>query len=239
MGECVSLLSVRELRVVYGQIQATADVSFALEEGQVLALVGSNGAGKSSTLRAIMGLAPVAAGEIYLDSQPLRGVSCPDIVRRGIAYSPEGRRIFPTTSVQDNLRAGGYTRSRADTEATIREMHHVFPILEERAHQLAGSLSGGQQQMLAMARALMSRPRILLLDEPSLGLAPVMVEQIGKVVRDISCRGVAIVLAEQNARWAVTLATHVLVLENGRQVSYDTPEATLAKDRIGEAYLGG
>lgn len=232
------MLTLNEIHVAYGHIRATHGISFSADEGETVALIGSNGAGKSSTLKAIMGLANVAEGEIRFRGRSLRGLAAPDVVRLGIGFSPEGRRVFPQLTVQENLLAGGYTLDGHAMKSRLEWAYSHFPLLRERARQAAGSLSGGQQQMLAIARALMPNPRVLLLDEPSLGLAPVMVQHIGDIVREISREGISIILAEQNATWAMSLATNAVILELGRVVMQGPPSKLKNEPSIQRAYLG-
>jgi branched-chain amino acid transport system ATP-binding protein len=233
------LLEVRHLQVRYGQILGTGDVSLALEEGRSLALVGSNGAGKSSTLRAIVGLAPIHTGDILLDGWSIRGMATDRIVQLGIGLSPEGRRVFPQMTVADNLNVGGYHRSRPQTQERAAEIFEYFPRLKERARQLAGSLSGGEQQMLAIGRALMARPRLFLLDEPSLGLAPIVIERIGEILKMIQQRErVSIMLAEQNAAWALRIADDAVVLEMGVSQPTKPAREMLRDPEMRRAYLG-
>ena len=234
----MNMLTLNEVHAAYGHIRATHGISFVVGEGETVALIGSNGAGKSSTLKAIMGLASVAKGEIRLGDRSLRGLRAPDIVRLGIGFSPEGRRVFPQSTVHENLLAGGYTLGGRAMKSRLEWAYSHFPLLRERARQAAGSLSGGQQQMLAIARALMPKPKILLLDEPSLGLAPVMVQHIGDIVREISCEGISIILAEQNATWAMSLATNAVILELGRVVMQGPPSKLKNEPSIQRAYLG-
>jgi branched-chain amino acid transport system ATP-binding protein len=235
----MALLDVAGLEVRYGRIRGTSDVSFAVEVGEVVALIGSNGAGKSSTLKAILGMASFAGGRITFEGKPLAGARTSDLVRRGIAYSPEGRRVFPHLSVAENLRVGGYTRSAEEIGVRMEQVYGYFPRLKERARQLAGSLSGGEQQMLAIGRALMSRPRLFLLDEPSLGLAPIVVERIGDILIEVQEReGLAIVLAEQNAGWALGLAHRGVILELGRTILVGDAAAMMEDPNVRTAYLG-
>jgi len=233
------LLTVDRLEVRYGQIRGTHDVSFAIEKGETLALVGSNGAGKSSTLKAILGMAAYMEGEIRLDGTPLKHKKPSEIVRLGVGYSPEGRRVFPQMSVAENLRVGAFTRSRAETADRMAQIFDYFPRLKERASQQAGSLSGGEQQMLAIGRALMSHPRLFLLDEPSLGLAPVIVARIGELLREIQAReGLAVVLAEQNAHWALRVAHRAAIIELGRVTMTGPAQELAANADVRRAYLG-
>ena len=232
-------LRVDGVRVRYGSILGTDGISFELAPGETLALVGANGAGKSSTLKAILGMVSYLEGDVLLDGQSLKGLKPSEIVRRGISFSPEGRRVFPSLTVLENLRTGGYTRRRREQSETIERMFGYFPRLRERARQRAGSLSGGEQQMLAIGRALMSRPSIFLLDEPSLGLAPVIVERIGDILQEIQReQGLSILLAEQNSVWALSLAHRAVIVELGR-VTLTGAAAELAQDpEVRRAYLG-
>jgi len=235
----MALLSIRDLQVRYGGTYGTRQVSFDVAAGETLALVGSNGAGKSSTLKAIMGLVQDARGQILFDGQQIIGRKPSDIVRLGIGLSPEGRRVFPMLTVAENLRMGAFTRARDDQAERLDQILDVFPRLRERASQRASSLSGGEQQMLAIGRALMARPRLFLLDEPSLGLAPIIVTRIGEVLLEIQAReGIAVILAEQNADWAMQVATRAVILELGTTTA-DDDCATLRRDpRVQAAYLG-
>jgi branched-chain amino acid transport system ATP-binding protein len=235
----MALLSIKDLQVRYGVTLGTRQVTFDIAAGETVALIGSNGAGKSSTLKAIMGLVQNTRGQITLDGQEIAGRKPSEIVRLGIGLSPEGRRVFPTLSVLENLCMGAFTRSRADQTERLEQMLDAFPRLRERASQRASSLSGGEQQMLAIGRALMARPRLFLLDEPSLGLAPIIVGKIGEILLDIQAReGLAIVLAEQNADWAMQVAKRAVILELGTCVA-DGACADLRRDpRVQAAYLG-
>lgn len=235
----MSLLQVENLQVRYGQVQGTRSVSFSLDAGGSLALVGSNGAGKSSTVRAIMGMVGVQGGDIRLNGRSIVGQKPSQIVRLGISLSPEGRRVFPLMSVHDNLRAGAYTLPAEAFEARAAQIYGYFPRLYERRSQRASSLSGGEQQMLAIGRALMSRPQILLLDEPSLGVAPIILERIADIVAEIRrAENVAILLAEQNANWALRMVDAAVVLELGTS-SAISPAAELLNDpAVQRAYLG-
>jgi branched-chain amino acid transport system ATP-binding protein len=235
----MSLLELHDVEVRYGSVRATQGISLAVEEGETLALVGSNGAGKSSTLKAIMGMAPVPRGRVRVNGTEVNGLRPSQIVRHGVAYSPEGRRVFPLLSVLDNLRTGAFTLPRARFAARLKQMYGYFPVLDERHGQLAGSLSGGEQQMLAIARALMSCPRVFLLDEPSLGLAPVIVQRIGQLITEIQrSEGLAVILAEQNALWAMGLAQRTAVIDLGR-IQIEGPSAVLRNNEdVRRAYLG-
>jgi len=232
-------LAIEDLRVTYGPIVGTDGVSLALEPGETVALIGANGAGKSSTLKAVLGMASYARGRITLDGADLRGLKASEVVRRGVGYSPEGRRVFAQLSVLDNLKVGAIARERAELPDRLARVYGYFPLLEERARQRAGNLSGGEQQMLAIGRALMSRPAVLMLDEPSLGLAPVMVERIGDILRGIQAReGLAVLLAEQNATWALSLASRAVILDRGRVKMTGGAAALLDDPEVRRAYLG-
>jgi branched-chain amino acid transport system ATP-binding protein len=235
----MALLAITNLEVHYGRIRGTHSVSFAVEEGEVVALVGSNGAGKSSTLKAILGMVEYPVGHIEFGGESLKGRKPFEIVRRGVGYSPEGRRPFPTLTVVENLRMGGYTRSSREVEERMKEVFEYFPWLGERARQRAGSLSGGEQQMLAIARALMGRPKLFLLDEPSLGLAPIVVEKISEILVEIQKREkLAVILAEQNALWAMTVAQHAVILELGRTVADGAASELMRDPKVQSAFLG-
>ncbi len=233
------LLELDDVEVSYGSVRATQGISLAVGEGETLALVGSNGAGKSSTLKAIMGMALVSRGRVRVDGTEVNGLRPSQVVRRGVAYSPEGRRVFPMLSVLDNLRTGAFTLPRARFGARLEQMYAYFPVLRERAGQLAGSLSGGEQQMLAIARALMSCPRLFLLDEPSLGLAPVIVQRIGRLITEIQrSERLAVILAEQNALWAMGLAQRTAVIDLGRIQLEGPSEVLRHNEDVRRAYLG-
>ena len=235
----MSLLELQDVEVSYGSVRATHGISLTVDEGETLALVGSNGAGKSSTLKAIMGIAPVSSGHVRLNGVEVNRLRPSQVVRHGVAYSPEGRRVFPMLSVLDNLRTGAFTLPRARLAARLAQMHSYFPVLKERGGQLAGSLSGGEQQMLAIARALMSCPRLFLLDEPSLGLAPVIVQRIGQLIIEIQkSEGLAVILAEQNALWAMGLAQRTAVIDLGR-IQLEGPSHVLRDNEdVRRTYLG-
>jgi len=204
-----------------------------------LTRLGANGAGKSSTLKAVLGMASYARGRIALDGADLKGLKASEVVRRGVGYSPEGRRVFAQLSVLDNLKVGAISREGAELPDRLARVYGYFPLLEERARQRAGNLSGGEQQMLAIGRALMSRPAVLMLDEPSLGLAPVIVERIGDILRDIQAReGLAVLLAEQNATWALSLANRGVILDRGRVKMTGEAAALLDDAEVRRAYLG-
>jgi branched-chain amino acid transport system ATP-binding protein len=233
------MLDVDDLRVRYGTVEAVKGVSFRVSAGAIVSLIGANGAGKSTSLRALTGLVRPSGGGLRFEDRSLVGLAPHDIVRLGIAHVPEGRRLFPKMTVLENLQMGAFLRRpRAEAPSTLAMIYEHFPILRQRGRQLAGSLSGGEQQMLAIARALMTRPKLLLLDEPSMGLSPIMTAEIGKIIRQINARGVSIVLVEQNAMLALTLSGYGYVLETGRLV-LQGPAADLLRDEgVRKAYLG-
>lgn len=236
----MSILELRDVAVSYGSVAAVHGASLAVPDRGILAIVGANGAGKSSTLKAIIGLAKPHAGEIRFEGDRIDGLSPPDIVARGIALSPEGRRVFPRMSVMENLTLGRYLQR--DGTAAARRLDlifHHFPRLRERRRQAAGSLSGGEQQMLAIGRALMAQPRLLLLDEPSLGLAPIMVQEVARVIVDINrSEGIAVALVEQNARLALKLCNEAVVLESGEVTLTGSGHELLESEYVRRAYLG-
>jgi branched-chain amino acid transport system ATP-binding protein len=233
------LLSVRDLVVHYGVIQALSGISLEVPVGRIVALIGANGAGKSTTLRAISGLVRPTAGRIELEGRPLAGLASNEIVALGVAQAPEGRGIFLNLTVRENLELGAYLRRDREGVGADRERAlALFPILKERGGQVAGTLSGGEQQMLAVARALMSRPRLLLLDEPSLGLAPQVVDRIFQVIQEINEAGVSLLLVEQNANMALQVAHHAYVLETGSIVMAGSGRELLESPDVRKAYLG-
>ncbi len=233
------LLAISELKVRYGQILGTNGVTLSLEEREILALVGANGAGKSSTLKAILGMVPFPTGDVVWQGRSLKGRKPSDIMRLGIGFSPEGRRVFPGLTVFENLKVGAYSRAADELEERLSQIYGYFPRLRERAGQRASSLSGGEQQMLAIGRALMSRPKLFLLDEPSLGLAPIVVEKIGEILLEVQEKeGISVILAEQNANWAMSVASRAVILELGRKVA-EGPSSELMRDpKVRSAYLG-
>ena len=234
------MLKIENLQVHYGGIQALRGISLEVPDGKIVTLIGANGAGKSTTLRTITGLVKAAGGSIQWDGQELLGKSIDKIVTTGIAMSPEGRRVFPDMTVLENLKIGAYLRrDKAEIAKDIQWVYSLFPRLEERSWQLAGTLSGGEQQMLAVGRALMSRPKLLLLDEPSLGLAPLVVQDIFSIIREINKQGVTVLLVEQNAQMALSVADRAYVLETGRVVMEGTGAELLTNERVRSAYLGG
>jgi len=233
------MLEVRDLRVHYGTVEAVKGVSFHLDAGEMISLIGANGAGKSTILRSLTGLVQPSAGTISFENTSLVGLPPHQIIRMGIGHVPEGRRLFPKMTVLENLKMGAYLqRSKADVAATLERIYEHFPILKERGQQRAGSLSGGEQQMLATARALMNRPRLLMLDEPSIGLSPIMTAEIGKIVQQINAMGVSVILVEQNAMLALTIAQRSYVLETGHVVMQGKAQDLLQDEGVKKAYLG-
>ena len=235
----MNLLEIENLKISYGGIQALKGINLTVAAGELVALIGSNGAGKTTTLKALAGLLPWAAGRVRYDGKSLQDCAAHLRVRNGLVLVPEGRGIFARLSVQENLQMGAYTRKdTAQISADLERMYALFPRLAERRTQLAGTLSGGEQQMVAMARALMSRPQLLLLDEPSMGLAPMMVDKIFETIRAISAQGVSILLVEQNAKLALEVAHRGYVLESGQINLSDTAANLLDSDQVQRAYLG-
>jgi branched-chain amino acid transport system ATP-binding protein len=233
------MLEVKDLRVHYGTVEAVKGVSFQVAAGTIVSLIGANGAGKTTSLRALTGLVKPSGGELRFENASLVGLAPHQIVGLGIAHVPEGRRLFPKMTVLENLRMGAYLRTKkGDVAATLAMIYEHFPILRERGRQLAGSLSGGEQQMLAIARALMSRPKLLLLDEPSMGLSPIMTAEIGKIIQQINALDVSIILVEQNAMLALTLAQYGYVLETGSLVMQGDAQELLRDEGVKKAYLG-
>ena len=231
------ILSIRDLKVNYGGIEAVKGISFDVQEGSIVTLIGANGAGKSSTLRAIAGLVKPASGRIVFRGDDIAGMDTSVIVRKGVTLVPEGRRIFPDLTVLENLRVGAYLR-RDDISEDINWVYDLFPRLKDRSWQAGGTLSGGEQQMLAVARALMSRPKLIMMDEPSLGLAPLVVKGIFEIIREINAQGVTVLLIEQNANMALKTADYAYVLETGRIGLSGTGRALLADENVKRAYLG-
>jgi branched-chain amino acid transport system ATP-binding protein len=233
------LLEVRDLAVAYGAIKAVSQVSFTVEAGQIVSLIGSNGAGKTTTLRTISGLLRPVAGEIVFDGERIDHLPAHEILARGVAHSPEGRRLFGRMSVEENLRLGAYTRTDEDEVRTdIDRVYELFPVLGERRGQKAGLFSGGEQQMLAIGRAMMSRPRLLMLDEPSLGLSPIMTQKIFATIAELRGQGTTVLLVEQNALAALAQSDHGYVVDLGRTTLSGTGQDLLADRRVQEAYLG-
>jgi branched-chain amino acid transport system ATP-binding protein len=233
------MLEVKDLKVAYGKILAVKQISFSVEEGQVVTLIGTNGAGKTTTLRTISGLIRPLSGEILFQGKRIDTVPAHEIVMLGVAHSPEGRKIFPKLTVEGNLLLGAFTRSdSAGIKKDLDAAYDLFPILGERHTQQAGTFSGGEQQMLAMARAMMSRPKLLMLDEPSMGLSPLMMKVIMETVRTLQSQGTTILLVEQNAQAALSLADHGYVLEVGKIVLRGTGKDLMGNDAVRKAYLG-
>ena len=236
----MTLLDTRALRVAYGNVTAIHDLSLSVQQGELVCLIGANGAGKSTTLKALAGIQPIASGSIQYDGCAITGMPAHLRVRKGLALVPEGRGIFARLTVFENLQLGAYTRR--DAYAVAQDLDYVlglFPRLAERRRQVAGTLSGGEQQMLAIGRALMCRPRLLLLDEPSMGLAPIMVQKIFEIIRRIAANGVTLLLVEQNARLALEVSDRGYVMESGRIVLADSAAGLIANPQVQNAYLGG
>ena len=231
------ILSVKDLQVSYGGIEAVKGISFDVTEGKIVTLIGANGAGKSTTLKAIAGLVKPSAGTIEFKGESITGKDSSDIVSRGVTLVPEGRRVFANMSVLENIKIGAYLR-RDDLSEDIEWVYSLFPRLKERSWQLAGTLSGGEQQMLAVARALMSRPKVIMMDEPSLGLAPLVVKGIFDIIKEINKKGVTVLLIEQNANMALKIADLAYVLETGTITMSGTGAELLADEKVKEAYLG-
>ena len=235
----MALLSVRDMHVYYGSIHAIKGISFDVEEGEVVTLIGANGAGKSTTLKTVSGLMVPRAGEIEFAGESIASVPANDLVPKGLALCPEGRSLFQAMSVEENLEMGGYTRPKNEVADDMERILALFPRLKERRRQIAGTLSGGEQQMVAMGRAMMSRPRLLMLDEPSMGLAPILVQEIFNTIRRLHDEGTTVLLVEQNAQMALSVADRAYVLETGH-IAMDGPASELAADdRVRKAYLGG
>ena len=234
----MSLLQVKDLKVAYGHIEALKGVSLQVDEGEAVTILGANGAGKTTLMRSLSGLLKPKSGSIIYDGKDITQTRADAVVEMGIAQSPEGRRVFGTLTVEENLMLGAYTRTKQEALETRQQVYELFTRLKERRQQFSGTLSGGEQQMLAIGRALMARPRLLLLDEPSLGLAPIIVKNIFSALADIRSSGVTILVVEQNARMALKLADRGYVLEVGRMVHEDTAKALMASPEVQEAYLG-
>ena len=235
----MAMLAVNDIHVYYGSIHAVKGVSLEVNEGEIVTLIGANGAGKSTVLNTISGLLHPRGGSVTFMGQDLKGVPPHKLVARGMAQVPEGRRIFLQMTVEENLEMGAYTQSKASIDGSIEDVYRRFPRLQERRKQIAGTLSGGEQQMLAMGRALMSHPRLLMLDEPSMGLAPILVEQIFEIIQTLHKAGTTILLVEQNARMALSVADRGYVLETGRVTLTGQGGELLADEAVKKAYLGG
>ena len=235
----MAMLEVKDLEVYYGMIQAIKGISFEVNEGEVIALIGANGAGKTTTLHTITGLLSRKSGHVMFEGKDITKVPAHKIVSMGMAHVPEGRRVFAELSVYENLRMGAYTRKdKNEIEESLKNVYKRFPRLEERKNQMAGTLSGGEQQMLAMGRALMSKPRIILMDEPSMGLSPILVNEIFDIIRAVSESGTTVLLVEQNAKKALSIADRAYVLETGKIVLEGNAKDLLEDDSIKKAYLG-
>ena len=235
----MALLEVKDIHVYYGSIHAVKGVSFEVNQGEIVTLIGANGAGKSTVLNTVSGLLHPRSGSIVFDGKDLKGVAPHKIVQHGLAQCPEGRRIFLQMTVEENLEMGAFTQPSADTAQGIEDVYQRFPRLQERRSQVAGTLSGGEQQMLAIGRALMSKPKLLMLDEPSMGQAPILVEQIFDIIKELHAAGTTILLVEQNAQAALSVADRAYVLETGAISLSGTGKELMASDRVRKAYLGG
>lgn len=236
----MALLEVKNLAVNYGMIKALKGINFEVNEGEIIALIGANGAGKTTTLHTVSGILPIAGGNIYLEGKDITKVPAHKIVKMGISQVPEGRRVFSQMTVLENLKMGAFTRKEKDSviENDLKDIYARFPRLEERKNQMAGTLSGGEQQMLAMGRALMSKPKILLLDEPSMGLSPILVSEIFDIIKAINESGTTILLVEQNAKKALSIANRAYVLETGNIAMSGDASKLINDDNIKKAYLG-
>ena len=233
------MLEVQNINVFYGNIHAIRDISFNVEKGEIVTLIGANGAGKSTILKSISGLLRSKIGDILFDGKSIKNTAPHKIVAQGLAHVPEGRRIFLQMTVEENLDMGAFTAPSTTFEASIANVYERFPRLKERRKQIAGTLSGGEQQMLAMGRALMSHPRLMMLDEPSMGLAPILVEQIFDIIQELNRAGTTILLVEQNAQMALSIANRGYVLETGQIVLHAPASDLLTNDAVQKAYLGG
>ena len=234
-----TVLNVDNINVYYGNIHAIHDISFHVDEGEVVTLIGANGAGKSTNLKTISGLLRSKTGDIIYNDQSIKTMPAHKIVAQGLAHVPEGRRVFLRMSVEENLEMGGYTQPGSTIQPNLEKVFELFPRLKERRRQMAGTLSGGEQQMLAMGRALMSGANMLMLDEPSMGLSPLLVQEIFDIIRDLHKQGMTILLVEQNAQMALSVADRAYVLETGRIVMEGTGKELLTNERVQHAYLGG
>jgi branched-chain amino acid transport system ATP-binding protein len=233
------LLVVENIHTYYGNIHAVKGVSFKIKQGTITTLIGANGAGKSTTIKTICGLLHPREGSILFDDKPIHKLDADKVVTLGIGYVPEGRRVFPVLTIDENLDMGAYSRNdKAEITKDKEKMYKLFPILEKRKKQLAGSLSGGEQQMLAIARAIMSKPKLLIMDEPSLGLAPLLVKQVFEIIKDLNNRGMTILLCEQNARGALKIADYGVVMETGKVIFADTSKALQENTIVQESFLG-
>ena len=234
------MLKVNDLQVYYGAIHAIKGITFEVNEGEIVSLIGANGAGKTTTLHAVSGLLKATSGEVSFLSSKIDGLSADKIVKRGIAHVPEGRRIFSQLSVQENLELGSFlVKDKAFIKSEYERVLTLFPRLKERLKQISGTLSGGEQQMLAIGRALMSRPKMLLMDEPSMGLAPILVKEIFEIIKECNKQGMTILLVEQNAKMALNISNRAYVLETGKIVMEDEAKNLLGNEEVKKAYLGG
>ena len=232
------LLKVRDIHVYYGAIHAIKGISLEVNEGEIVTLIGANGAGKSTTLNTIAGLLKPRQGGIAFAGMPVEGTAASKMVYKGLSLCPEGRRIFQQMTVKENLEMGAFSRPNEETEKSMERVYEFFPRLKEREKQIAGTLSGGEQQMLAMGRALMSKPRLMMLDEPSMGLAPILVEQIFEIIREMNAAGTTILLVEQNAQMALSVANRAYVMETGRITMEGDANQLMHDDNVRKAYLG-
>ena len=235
----MALLTVDNIHVYYGSIHAVKGISFEVNEGEVVTLIGANGAGKSTVLNTVSGLLHPRSGSVHFDGHDLKGVPAHKMVQKGLAQVPEGRRVFLQMTVEENLQMGAFTQPNSTIAPGLEDVYQRFPRLLERRHQVAGTLSGGEQQMLAMGRALMSRPKLLMLDEPSMGLAPILVDQIFEIIKELHAGGTTILLVEQNAQAALSVADRGYVLETGKIVATGTGRDLLNDESVKRAYLGG
>ena len=235
----MSLLQVNDIHVYYGSIYAIKGISFEVNEGEIVTLIGANGAGKSTTLKTVSSMMKPRTGDVVFNGTSLLGVKPHAIVGLGMAHCPEGRRIFQQMTVQENLEMGAYTRPKEEISDSIDYIYSLFPRLKERFRQIAGTMSGGEQQMLAMGRAMMSKPKLLMLDEPSMGLAPLLVEEIFRIIQDLNQSGTTILLVEQNARMALSIANRGYVLETGKIAAGSVASELLEDEAVKRAYLGG
>ena len=235
----MALLEVKDMHTSYGAIKAVKGISFSVEQGEIVTLIGSNGAGKSTTMNTIAGIVPIAFGQILFEGRDISRMPSHERVKNGIVLAPEGRQIFPELTVEGNLRMGGYTVSKEARERGKERAFKLFPILKERKNQEAGTLSGGEQQMLAIARALMSEPKLLMLDEPSLGLAPLVMQEIFQLIGEINKSGTTILLVEQNAKMALSISDRGYVLETGKIILSGSGEELSDNEQVRAAYLGG
>lgn len=235
----MSMLKVEDIHVYYGSIYAIKGISFEVNEGEIVTLIGANGAGKSTTLKTVSAMMKPKSGDVLFEGKSLLGVKPHAIVGLGMAHCPEGRRIFQEMTVQENLEMGAYTRPKSEISDSIAHVYELFPRMKERYKQISGTLSGGEQQMLAMGRAMMSKPKLLMLDEPSMGLAPLLVEEIFRIIQDLNRTGTTILLVEQNARMALSIANRGYVLETGRIITSAKAADLLEDESVKKAYLGG